>query len=161
MVDNLIIRKCDAEDKSAFIKLNLDFMKETMDENPYWTSLKIPTEEEMENVFKAALSMPEHIMIFVSEVDGEVAGYANTWTAYSIWSRGKVLTVDDLYIAAPYRRNGIGEKIMEYLIEFAKQNGYRRVQLHAELTNERAHSLYRKLGFVEEEIMFFMKQIEC
>jgi ribosomal protein S18 acetylase RimI-like enzyme len=160
MLDNLIIRKCDEKDKSAFIKLNLNFMKETMDENPYWTSLKIPTEEEMENVFKAALSMPEHIMIFVSEVDDEVVGYANTWTNYSIWSRGKTLTVDDLYIAAPFRRNGIGEKMMEYLIEFAKQNGYRRVQLHAELTNDRAHNLYRKLGFVEEEIVFFMKQIE-
>jgi ribosomal protein S18 acetylase RimI-like enzyme len=160
MLDNLIIRKCDEKDKSAFIKLNLNFMKETMDENPYWTSLKIPTEEEMENVFKEALSMPEHIMIFVSEVDDEVVGYANTWTNYSIWSRGKALTVDDLYIAAPFRRNGIGEKMMEYLIEFAKQNGYRRVQLHAELTNDRAHSLYRKLGFVEEGIMFFMKQIE-
>jgi ribosomal protein S18 acetylase RimI-like enzyme len=160
MLDNLIIRKCNEKDKSAFIKLNLNFMKETMDENPYWTSLKIPTEEEMENVFKEALSMPEHIMIFVSEVDDEVVGYANTWTDYSIWSRGKILTVDDLYIAAPYRRNGIGEKMMEYLIEFTKQNGYRRVQLHAELTNDRAHSLYRKLGFVEEDIMFFMKQIE-
>ena len=160
MAVNLIIRKCEAEDKLAFIKLNLDFMKETMEENPYWKSLKIPTEEEMECVFGAALNMPERITIFVCEVDGEVVGYANTWTVYSIWSRGRVLTIDDLYIAALYRRNGFGEKLMAYLLEYAEQKGYRRVQLHAELTNERAHGLYRKLGFAEEELMFFMKQIE-
>jgi len=159
MADNLVIRKCEAKDKSVFIKLNLDFMKEAMEENPYWTSLKIPAEEEMENVFGAALNMPEHIMIFVGEVDGEVVGYANTWTVYSIWSRGRVLTIDDLYVAAPYRRKGIGEKLTEHLLEYAERNGYRRVQLHAELTNERAHGLYRKLGFAEEELMFFMKQI--
>ncbi|MCB2311906.1 GNAT family N-acetyltransferase [Clostridium tagluense] len=160
MIGTPIIRKCDAEDESSFVKLNLHFMQEVMAENPYWTSLKIPTEKEMKSMFREALIMPEHILIFVVEVDGEVIGYANTWTAYSIWSRGKALTIDDLYIFSHYRRSGIGEELMKYLIEFAKQNGYKRVQLHAELNNERAHSLYRKLGFSEEEIIFFMKQVE-
>lgn len=160
MLDNLIIRKCGEEDESAFVKLNLDFMQEVMAENPYWTSLKIPTEEEMKNIFREALSMPEHILIFVGEVDGEVIGYANTLTAYSIWSRGKALTIDDLYIASHHRRSGIGEELMKYLLVFAKQNGYRRVQLHAELNNERAHNLYKKLGFCDEEIIYFMKQVE-
>jgi ribosomal protein S18 acetylase RimI-like enzyme len=49
---------------------------------------------------------------------------------------------------------------MEYLIAFAEQNGYRRVQLHAEVDNDSAHSLYRKLGFDEEEMLFFMKQMD-
>jgi len=160
MLDNLIIRKCSKEDEFAFVKLNLDFMQEVMAENPYWTTLKIPTEEEMKNIFREAMSMPEHVLIFIGEVDGEVIGYANTLTAYSIWSRGKALTIDDLYIASHHRRSGIGEELMKYLLEFAKQNGYRRVQLHAELNNERAHSLYRKLGFCDEEIIFFMKQVE-
>ncbi len=160
MLGNLTIRKCDKRDESAVVKLNLNFMQEVMAENPYWTSLEIPTEEEMKNILREALTMPENILIFVGEIDGNVIGYANTWTVYSIWSRGKSLTIDDLYIALPYRKNGIGQKMMEYLMSFAKENGYRRVQLHAELNNERAHSLYRKLGFSEEEIMFFMKQIE-
>lgn len=160
MVDNLVIRKCDVKDESAFVKLNLDFMKEVMEENPYWTSLKMPTEEAMRAIFREALRMPESILIFVAEVDGEVVGYTNTWTVYSIWSGGKTLTIDDLYIAVPYRRSGIGKKIMEYLMEFAELNGYRRVQLHAEMANEKAHNLYRKLGFVEEEMLFFMKPIE-
>jgi len=159
MLGNLIIRKCDAKDETSFVKLNLDFMQEVMAENPYWTSLKIPTEEEMKDIFREALGMPGNILIFVGEVDGKVIGYANTWTVYSMWSRGKALTIDDLYIALPYRRNGIGEKMMEYLMDFAKQNRYKRIQLHAELNNERAHNLYRKLGFKEEEIMFFMKQL--
>lgn len=160
MSDNLFIRKCGAKDEQAFVKLNREFMQEAMAENPYWTSLKLPTEEELKAVFKEALSMPEHILIFVAEVDGEVIGYANTWTVYSIWSGGKALTIDDLYVASSYRRNGIGEKMMGFLIRHAENNGYKRVQLHAELSNDKAHSLYRKLGFSEEEILFFMKRIE-
>ncbi|SNS85410.1 Acetyltransferase (GNAT) family protein [Anaerovirgula multivorans] len=161
MLDNFFIRKCDAKDEKAFIELNIAFMQEVMAENPYWTSLKMPTEEEMKGIFREALSMSEHIQIFVGEVDSKVVGYANTWTVYSIWSGGKTLTIDDLYITSSYRRSGYGEKMMEYLIGFAEKKGYRRVQLHAELNNERAHNLYRKLGFNEEEIMFFMKQIDC
>lgn len=160
MVDNIVIRKCDTKDEAAFVELNLKFMQEVMAENPYWTSLKMPTEEEMKGVFREALSMPEIISIFVSEVDGKVIGYANTWTVYSIFSRGKAITIDDLYIASEYRRSGIGQKIMEYLINFAKQNGYKRVQLHAETYNEKAHNFYKRLGLEGEEMIFFMKRID-
>lgn len=160
MLDNLIIRECDLKDESAFVKLNMAFMKEVMAENPYWTTLKMPTEEEMSIVFKEALSMPDNIMIFVAEVNGEVIGYANTWTVFSIWSGGKALTIDDLYVSEAYRRSGIGEKIMKYLILYAEQKGFKRVQLNAESSNERAHNLYRKLGFNEEEMLFFLKKID-
>jgi GNAT superfamily N-acetyltransferase len=156
---NLIIRECNAKDELAFVKLNLAFMQEIMAENPYWTSMKIPTEQEMRIIFKEALSMPEYILIFVAEVDGEVIGYANTWTVYSIWARGKTLTIDDLYVAPANRGSGIGEKIMKYLIGFTEHNGYKRVQLHTELANERARGLYRKMGMIEEEMMFFMKLV--
>lgn len=160
MFKNLVIRRCEPEDESAYIQLNMDFMQEVMSSNPYWASLRMPTEEEMKSVFKEAMNTPDEILIFVCEADGEVVGYTNTWTVYSIWSRGKSLIVDDLYIALDYRRSGIGKKMMEYLIEFAKNNGYRRVQLHAELDNEKAHGLYRKLGFSEEGILFFMKKLD-
>ena len=66
---NLIIRECDTKDESAFVKLNLAFMQEVMAENPYWTALKMPTEEEMAIDFREALSMPDNILIFVAEAD--------------------------------------------------------------------------------------------
>jgi len=160
MTKELIIRKCEEKDGNDFVRLNLEFMKEALLENPYWTALKMPSEEELLEVFFEALKTPEQIQIFIGEVDGTVVGYTNTWTVFSIWSRGKGLTVDDLYIASEYRRFGYGEKIMEYLSDYAMENGYKRVQLHAEMDNVRAHSLYRKLGFSEEEILFFMKKLE-
>ncbi|SNS72388.1 Acetyltransferase (GNAT) family protein [Anaerovirgula multivorans] len=70
------------------------------------------------------------------------------------------MAIDDLYIAVPYRGRGNGKRMMEYLTKFAEHKGYKRIQLHAELSNERGHNLYRKIGFNEEEMMFFMKQVE-
>lgn len=159
MLNKINIRKCELKDESEFIRLNLKFMEETLSANPYWTTLKMPTEEEMKNTFREALTMPENISIFVVEVDGKVIGYANVWTVYSIWSRGKTLTIDDLYIEEAFRRSGIGESVVKYIFQFAEENGYKRVQLHAELDNEKAHKLYEKLGFTGEEMKFFMKKI--
>lgn len=160
MIDNLIIRECEEQDESEYVKLNLEFMRYVMKENPYWNSLNIPTEEEMRKTFSDALKTPEYIKIIIAEVHGKIVGYANTWTVYSIWSKGKALTIDDLYVADYYRRNGVGKEIMRYLIEYAEKNNYRRIQLHTEIDNKNAHKLYKNLGFNEEEVLFFMKKFD-
>lgn len=160
MIGNPVIRKCVATDESAFVSLNLAFMSESFTEDPFWASTKLPTEEEMENIFREALRMPEYICIFVIECDDVVIGYANTWLVFSIWSRGLTMTIDDLFVTSAYRGMGLGEKMMSYLIDFSRQNGYTRIQLHSGLDNQRAHNLYKKMGFIEEETLFFMKNLK-
>lgn len=159
MAGNLIIRKCEIQDESAFVRLNLEFMKESLIEDPFWTSVELPTQKEMQSIFREALRMHEYITIFVAEVDGEVVGFANTWIVYSIWAGGMMMTIDDLFIAASHRGSGNGQKMMAHLVNFAEQNNYKRIQLHSGINNKRAHSLYGKMGFIEEETMFFMKTL--
>lgn len=159
MIENIIIRPCKPEDEEAYVKMNLDFMLSVMEEHPYWDSLKIPTEDEMRQIFREAIAAPEQIMITIAEHNGRMIGYSNTWTVYSIWSMGKAMTIDDIYVLPDCRRSGIARQIMDYLINYAKSHNYKRVQLHAEVDNEKAHNLYRQLGFIEEDIVFFMKLI--
>jgi len=156
----LSIRKADFSDEGSFVALNIAFMQEVQAENPYWTSLSLPTHEAMGQRFRDALARPDQIQIFVAEFEGRVVGYANTWTVFSMWSGGKALTIDDLYINSSYRRSGFGDKMVEYLVQFAEKLDYTRVQLHAEVENTRAHNLYEKFGFSRENILFFMKPIQ-
>ena len=159
MPRNLIVRICTEGDKSAFVRLNLEFMREVMDSNPYWADLNQPSEEEMGHIFMEALSMPGNIQIFIAELNGEIVGYANTWSAYSIWSGGMALTIDDLYISTPHRKSGIGENMLKFLICYAKKCNYKRIQLHAEPGNHKAHGLYKKMKFQDEAMLFFMRKI--
>jgi ribosomal protein S18 acetylase RimI-like enzyme len=159
MAENLVIRACTTKDEAAFIRLNTEFMQEAMTANPYWGTLGVPSPEEMGRIFREALAARETIQVFLAEVNGKPVGYANTWTVYSVWSGGLAFIVDDLYIAPDYRNRGIGEDLMKYLIHYAQERNYRRIQLHAESNNHTAHGLYRKLSFQEEEILFFMKRI--
>jgi GNAT superfamily N-acetyltransferase len=159
VADNLVFRACTEKDRAALVRLNLEFMQEAMAANPYWMELNQPSAEKMERIILNALAMPESIRIFVAELDGEIVGFANTWTVFSVWSGGKALTIDDLYVALPHRMSGIGKFIMEQLTQYAKTHDYKRLQLHAELDNHKAHKLYKMLDFKEENVFFFMKSL--
>jgi ribosomal protein S18 acetylase RimI-like enzyme len=61
--------------------------------------------------------------------------------------------VVDLTIAVHegYQGRGLGKKLMEYLISWAKSNPkIEKIQLHVRSSNERAIALYEKMKFVED-----------
>ncbi|MFT5872831.1 MAG: ribosomal protein S18 acetylase RimI-like enzyme [Clostridium sp.] len=139
--------------------MNLDFMELVRKEHPYWDNLKFPSEDEMREVFNQAISSPNDIKIFIIEHDNIIMGYANTWDVYSVWTMGKSLIIDDLYICKEFRNKGYGKRVMNYLIDYAKSNVFKRIQLSAEKDNIIAQTLYKKLGFDDEDMVFFMKRI--
>lgn len=51
-----------------------------------------------------------------------------------------------------YRGLGIGTALVNYVLEWAAEQGFEKVNLGVRANNERARALYRKLGFVEEGI---------
>ena len=160
MVETLMIRPATAADEAAWVRLNRAFMQEVADANPAWGTLKVPCAEAMGRTFREALAAPQTIGLFLAEAGGEVLGFANTWTVFSIWSGGRTLTVDDLYVDAGQRGRGVGEAILKHLEALAREGGCRRIQLHAETGNTGAHALYRKLGMQGEPMLFFRKPLE-
>lgn len=51
-----------------------------------------------------------------------------------------------------YRGLGIGTALMNYVLKWAAEQGFEKVNLEVRANNERARALYRKLGFVEEGV---------
>jgi ribosomal protein S18 acetylase RimI-like enzyme len=158
MVAELVIRAATLEDESAWVRLNRAFMQEVADSDPAWGTLEVPSPEALGRTFREALATPEGIRIFLV-LGEEVQGYANTWTVYSVWSGGKALVIDDLYVTAGHRGRGAGETLMRHLEAYAREQGCRRMQLHADPANLRAHGLYRKLGMQGEGMLFFRKLV--
>lgn len=46
---------------------------------------------------------------------------------------------------------------MTFLIDYARAKGFRRLQLHTTKDNAIARDLYSKMGFADEEMVYFMK----
>ncbi len=158
MPDQLQMRRCEGRDEDGYVRLNLEFMDDVKGGSDYWGAIQTPTADQLRRVFREILRMPETMQVFVAELKGEVVAYVNAYTVYSVWSLGKALTIDDLYVDARFRGQGIGRALMEFTEAFAWEQGYKRVQLHAEMKNVGAHRLYLDLGYEAEDMVFFMKR---
>lgn len=87
-------------------------------------------------------------MYTVAEVDGKIAGVAILKRGTMEMSRhtAKFRT----WLAPGFRGMGLGKKMMEYTIAWAKANGLEKINLDVFSNNQRAIKLYQKYGFRKE-----------
>jgi len=57
-----------------------------------------------------------------------------------------------LYVIPTHRRQGIGQALMQYLENWAKQQGARQIGLQVFLSNTSALNLYHQLGYQEQSL---------
>ena len=97
------------------------------------------------------------ISIVEDAVTGERVGY--TWWGDRELDAGPTAWIYDVYIDEPHRGKGYGRGLMEAVEAQVREAGLPRMELHVWVSNERARSLYRSLGF-EPMGMEMFKQLE-
>jgi ribosomal protein S18 acetylase RimI-like enzyme len=70
---------------------------------------------------------------------GEVVGFCHGWS---------VPFVKDLVVAPEFRRRGLGGALLTMALQEFHRRGATSVDLKTDIDNEKAQSLYRRLGFV-------------
>lgn len=75
--------------------------------------------------------------------EGEIAGMAFYYTAYSTW-KGKMLYLDDLVVLEKYRRHGVGQLLLDAVKSEAKAENANQVRFHVLNWNETAITFYKK-----------------
>ena len=77
----------------------------------------------------------------IAEVDGVVAGYVGSQTVLDS------ADMMNLAVSQSFRRQGIGERLVNCLVEALKEKGVKTLLLEVRVSNEPAKELYQKLGF--------------
>jgi GNAT superfamily N-acetyltransferase len=93
------------------------------------------------------LDEPEMGKLFVLRVDGKVAGMANALMTISTAEGERALLLEDVIVGREYRGSGLGRRLVEHVLEWAKRRGMVRVTLLTDRINQSALEFYRKLGF--------------
>ncbi len=62
------------------------------------------------------------------------------------------IEIDNILVLEEYRNQGIGSKLLAYLVALAKKNKIINITLEVRVSNEIAQKLYKKFGFTEEAI---------
>ncbi|MBC7485491.1 MAG: GNAT family N-acetyltransferase [Cytophagaceae bacterium] len=104
-----------------------------------------------------ALTHPDSLRVEVFKEQQQIIGYA---LLYSFWSNeygGMVLTLDELYVAPLFRSRGISSTYIDKLQD--QKSSYVLLALEVMPGNEKAKSLYTRLGFEENRRMFMNKKV--
>ncbi len=82
--------------------------------------------------------------------DGETPiGYVVLTFGFSLESHGRDGIIDEIYVAAEYRGQGVGARLLEFVEAEARRIGLKKIYLEVEQPNTRAKKFYSRLGFVD------------
>jgi len=86
-------------------------------------------------------------------------GYVALTFFFSMEYHGRCGLVDELYIREAHRGQGIGKKVFVLIEEYLQSQKMRSLSLVVDFWNDRAESLYVKLGFRREKRHLMVKHI--
>lgn len=152
-------RLCNKEDKETWVTLNKEYMTEELGQTDFWYETVDRAKQMLEKSFDDALEKEDAIKLVLFESNNAVVGFTNLTRFYSVWSSGDALLIDDLFIAKDFRDFGLEEEAMVIIEEFAKENDFRRIQFHKDLTGPLDEEIYIEAGYKPLELKFFMKTI--
>jgi len=111
-----------------------------------WRIEKFPPDKVTENCFPADHyrfeEMGDGFHGFAAYADGECAGFALCYENWSKW-----ITVDNLYVAARFRRRGVATALIDAAMQLAAAYGKRGITLVCQNNNLQAVYFYLKTGF--------------
>ena len=138
-----IIRELRKEDLWNGFLTTLDSLRQTSDIE----------RNKAEEIFEKISSNPDHVIV-VAELDGKIVGTTTLLIEIKfIHSGGLVGHIEDVVVDKNFQGQKIGEKIMKYLLEFAKNRGCYKTILDC---TDDVKPFYEKLGFkhIANELRF-------
>jgi L-amino acid N-acyltransferase YncA len=91
--------------------------------------------------------------VFVAEVEGQIAGFQVIEPFVSYTTTMSHVAHCGTYVRADHRRSGIGRKLADATLSFAREQGYEKVVIYVMAGNELGVAYYRKLGFEEKGVL--------
>jgi GNAT superfamily N-acetyltransferase len=112
------------------------------------------TKNKIDATFRYLFSPQNHLWIEVFETDDTIIGYALLFDFWYNEYGGKVLQLDELFVAADFRGKGLASS---YIKKLSENNDYVAVALEVLPENKKAYGLYQHLGFEEKETRMMFK----
>jgi L-phenylalanine/L-methionine N-acetyltransferase len=101
-----------------------------------------------ERRYLRALKRHPDASVYVAEDDGAIVGRLSV--ARDPHGASRHVADLGLMVAASHRRRGVGRALLEQAVEWAREAGIRKLELHVFPWNEPAIRLYERFGFERE-----------
>lgn len=138
--------------------IDIDPLMELVQE--FYQFEQISFNEKVVKAFTALLGDDQFGFIWLICDRDRPIGYVALTFLFSMEYHGRCGFVDELYIREPYRGQGIGKQVFSFLEDFLKSQNMRSFFLVVDHWNDRAESLYTKLGFRKEKRHLMLKHLD-
>ncbi|MGO4531841.1 GNAT family N-acetyltransferase [Paenibacillus sp. 2TAF8] len=90
-----------------------------------------------------------------SRVSDTAMGLIQIYPSYSSVSMGPIWILNDLYVDSKYRQKGIARKLMQAVMEQAKEQHILRISLSTAISNQQAQALYESEGYTQDQSFMY------
>jgi ribosomal protein S18 acetylase RimI-like enzyme len=136
---NATIRLADAAIRDQIVKLVCAC-------RDHWQQ-KSPSDAEIDSSVERLLADPATDFLVATSAQSGAVGYVQLRYHYSLWVNGSLAQLEDLFVAASFRRRGIGLELVQAAVARANERAARFIWLNTNERNLDAMSLYTKAGF--------------
>lgn len=130
---NITVRPASKEDFPAIFDLFREF------------AVFQKTPEKMHITLEQLTADEQYFQCFVAVADGQIIGFATYFFAYYSWT-GRAIYLDDLYVQDTHRKYGVGRRLLDTVISFAKASNCTTVRWLVSRWNTNAIGFYKKIG---------------
>ncbi len=99
------------------------------------------------------LEAPNRGRIFVLKQNDIILGMINLLFTISTAEGGVVFLLEDLIIRREYRGHGLGGRLLEYALDYARKKDVKRITLLTDRLNADAQRFYKRHGFFESAML--------
>lgn len=149
-MSDLTFRAATEADLPAIVAMladdELGAQRESPDDlSPYAAALRLITDDPL-------------LMQVVSERDGEIAGTMQVSITPGLSRKGMSrANIEGVRVNSTIRGGGIGQRMFEWAIEYARERGCGLVELTTDKSREDAHRFYDRLGFEQSHYGYKLK----
>ena len=145
------------------IKLATPDQRETIIEmiNELWTYDDVATERD--NISRAVdliFSQPGLAEIHLLYEGDKVAGYFILVPSFSIEYGGLYVILDELFVREPFRRRGLGRQIINFVLDYCRQQGWLAIEAIADEENKVVQHFYGSHGFAPERWVHLRRWVD-
>jgi GNAT superfamily N-acetyltransferase len=108
-----------------------------------------PDDGRQTRALEKILADPSAGTVYVARDQDRIVAMASLVYTVSTAEGGTAALFEDLFVLPANRGRGVATALVKFVIEEARKQGVLRLTLLTDAHNERAQSLYRKLGFTD------------
>jgi len=111
-----------------------------------------PNREKQERGLRLIIESPDVGVIFTAREGGEIVGMVSLLFTVSTAEGGRACWLEDMVVRPDLRCGGLGSRLLQTVIDYARSNGFARITLLTDQVNEGAIRFYGRHGFKPSEM---------